>query len=233
MGLNLLRKLKEEKANRLQTPKFNSKIEEALQQDENLLNILKSRNLENTNSSAHIPEENLFELNDIKNICIHYRLRFLDAKLFKGHVPFRALLKMRRIEREHDFKFKSFKIIAPAELFQLEEKDKDPMLFGQMDNNKFYFIHKWGKDMHPLRKVLVFPFRSIETFIKSIFVVAAAIALSIPNSVMVSSPTENAFHIRMVFFFYVLFAVTAWSILFAYPRLKNFNASLWNSKYFD
>ncbi|MCT4623437.1 MAG: hypothetical protein N4A46_07425 [Schleiferiaceae bacterium] len=233
MGLNLLRKLKEEKANRLQTPKFNAKIEEALNQDENLLNILKSRNLESTNSSAHFPEENLFELNDIKNICIHYRLRFLDAKLFKGHVPFRALLKMRRIEREHDFKFKSFKIIAPAELFQLEEKDKDPMLFGQMDNNKFYFIHKWGKDMHPLRKVLVFPFRSIETFIKSIFVVAAAIALSIPSSVMVSSPTENAFHIRMVFFFYVLFAVTAWSILFAYPRLKNFNASLWNSKYFD
>ena len=69
--------------------------------------------------------------------------------------------------------------------------------------------------------------------IKSILILTILITASLPSSWMLTSAEESSFNIRMVFFFYTIFATTAWSILYAYPRVKNFNVNLWNSRFFD
>ena len=233
MGLDLIDVLDRERVNRLKSERLEHLLNESLSQEETLVNEVKQRNAAFQEAPEGLEPEGIYHLSEIKKVCVDYRLRFLDAKYFKGKIPLEVLLKMRDLEASHGTTFKAFKIVAPAELFQLEEKDKDPILFGQMNDNRFYFIGKWGKDMSLLRKWAVYPFRDVSTFIKSILILTTLVALSIPSSLMVDSPEQSSFMVRMVFFFYILFATTAWSILYAYPRVKNFNANLWNSRYFD
>ena len=233
MGLDLMEVLDKERSNRWKSEKVNHLLNESLRQDEILTNAIKQRELSEDIEDDALSQKMIYELEEIKKVCVDYRLRFLDAKLFKGDIPLEVLLNMRNLEEEMKAPFKSFKIVAPAELFKLVEKDKDPILFGQLSDNKYYFIGKWGKDMSSMRKWLVYPFRDISTFIKSIFILTVLISFSLPSSWMVTSAEESSFSIRMVLFFYVLFATTAWSILYAYPRVKNFNANLWNSRFFD
>lgn len=233
MGLDLLEVLDRERANRWKLEKVEGLISESLNQEELLTNTIKQRNLQEDIEDEALSPNMVYELKEIKKVCVDYRLRFLDAKLFKGDIPLEVLLNMRNIEEEMKVPFKAFKIVAPAELFKLVEKDKDPILFGQLSDNRYYFIGKWGKDMNPLRKWMVYPFRDVSTFIKSIFGLTFLISFCLPSSWMVTAAEESSFSIRMVLFFYVLFATTAWSILYAYPRVKNFNANLWNSRFFD
>src|SRR5438105_3770084 len=45
--------------------------------------------------------ENVFSLDQIKKVCINYRLRFLDAGLFKGEYPYEAIMKIRAFEKRN------------------------------------------------------------------------------------------------------------------------------------
>ena len=95
----------------------------------------------------------IYHLHQIKQICIDYRLRFLDSGYFKGEIPQSAISKIKRLETLHNIKIKGFKIMAPSKLFKLEDKD-DPLLFAPIGNNYFYLVHKWGNDLHPIEKTI-------------------------------------------------------------------------------
>ena len=41
-----------------------------------------------------IESDRLFHIDDIKKICIDYRLRFLDLKYFKGEIPEEGIKKI-------------------------------------------------------------------------------------------------------------------------------------------
>ena len=86
--------------------------------------------------------ENIYTLDQIRSICVKYRLRFLDSNYFKGEIPFEAVSKIKELEKELGKPLNGFKIVAPKELFRLEDKDSDPLLFLQLTENQFYFIHK-------------------------------------------------------------------------------------------
>ena len=81
--------------------------------------------------------ENIYHIEQIKNICIDYRLRFLDAKYFKGVIPQSAVSKIKQLEKDHGIEIKGFKIMAPSRLFKLQDKD-DPLLFAPLGNGYFY-----------------------------------------------------------------------------------------------
>src|SRR5690606_12241635 len=68
--------------------------------------------------------ERIFHLEQIKKICIDYRLRFLDSAFFKGTIPPEALSMIKALEREHGIQIKGFKIMAPSRLFKLEDRDR-------------------------------------------------------------------------------------------------------------
>ncbi|CAN0604076.1 unnamed protein product, partial [Ectocarpus sp. 12 AP-2014] len=95
--------------------------------------------------------DKIYHTKEIKQICIDYRLRFLDTKYFKGTIPAEGLSKIKALEKEHDTEIKGFKIIAPSKLFKLEDKD-DPLLFAPIGNGYYYLIHQWGNDLQPFRK---------------------------------------------------------------------------------
>ncbi len=173
--------------------------------------------------------DKIYHISQIKKVCIDYRLRFLDSKYFKGDIPQEAFYKISEIEKQHGIEVKGFKIIAPSKLFKLKDKD-DPLLFAPIGNDYFYLIHKWGNDLHPLRKFLMWPFKNIVNLTLVVFVVSYLVTLLVPDGLF--SKTSSAAETMIVFFF--MFKCLASVVIFyGFALGKNFNPAIWNSKYFN
>ena len=108
----------------------------------------------------HLEQDRIFHIDNIKKTCIDFRLRFLDSRYFKNKIPQAAFDEINRLNTLHDTRLGNFKIMAPSKLFNLEDTD-DPLLFAPIGNGYYYLIHKWGKDLHPFRKLMMWPFKSI------------------------------------------------------------------------
>ena len=175
----------------------------------------------------------IYHLKEIKQICIDYRLRFLDASRFKGAIPNEALDKIEALQNVHETTLNGYKIIAPANMFKLEERDKDPLLFANLGNGYYYLIHKWGKDLAWYRRALVYPFRDFESLFKTMVGLCLVIAMSVPSELMMGPLDKTSFKIRVIFFFYLFFAFAGLTALYGFSRVQNFNKNLWNSKYFS
>lgn len=171
----------------------------------------------------------IYHVEQIKKICIDYRLRFLDSSYFKGEIPDSAISEIKRLERDHRLKLEGFKILAPSRLFKLEDKD-DPLLFAPIGNGYYYLIHKWGGDLHPLRRLFAWPFKSIVNLALVVLLASYFITVMIPEGLFTKSASSNEFWIIFFFMFKSLAAVV---IFYGFALGKNFNPAIWNSKYFN
>ncbi len=173
--------------------------------------------------------KNIFHIDQIKNICINYRLRFLDTKYFKGQIPAEAISKIKRLEKEHNTEIKGYKIIAPSKLFKLEDKD-DPLLFAPIGNGYYYLIHKWGNDLHSLRRILVWPFKNIINLSVLVVLMSYLATLLVPEGLFSKSSSTAEF---WIIFFFMFKSIAAVVIFYGFALGKNFNPAIWNSKYFN
>ncbi len=171
----------------------------------------------------------IYHITDIKKICVNYRLRFLDSHFFKGTVPEEAVSKIRQLENEHDTSLSNFKIIAPAKLLKLENAD-DPLLFAPMGNDYFYLIHKWGNDLHPFRKVLMWPYKSLENVIATVFIISLLVTSIIPIHLFSTGTTNQEYLLLFLFMFKSVGGIV---IFYGFAKGKNFNTAIWNSKYYN
>jgi hypothetical protein len=158
---------------------------------------------------------------------VDYRLRFLDAKYFKGKLPPEAITRIIQLEKKHDISIEGFKIIAPSRLFKLEDKD-DPLLFAPLGNGYFYLIHKWGDDLHPLRRLLVWPFKNIGNLALLIFLMSYILTSLVPDGLFSKSGSSAEF---WIIFFFMFKCVASIVIFYGFALGKNFNPAIWNSKY--
>ena len=177
----------------------------------------------------HLETERIFHISQIQKICIDYRLRFLDSKYFKGKIPKQAFLEIERLESLHDTTLEGYKIMAPSKLFKLEDKD-DPLLFAPIGNGYFYLIHKWGNDLHPLRKMLVWPFKNIVNLTLTTLVISYLLTLLVPTGLFSKNNTSAEF---WMMFFFMFKSIAAVVIFYGFALGKNFNPAIWNSKYFN
>ncbi len=171
----------------------------------------------------------IYHIDEIKNICIDYRLRFLDSKYFKGEIPAEAISKIKSLERTHNLEIKGFKILAPSKLFKLEDKD-DPLLFAPIGNGYHYLIHQWGNDLHPLRKMLMWPFKGIINLSLLVFAISYLATLFVPEGLFSKSSSSAEF---WIIFFFMFKSIAAVVIFYGFALGKNFNPAIWNSKYFN
>lgn len=173
--------------------------------------------------------DKIFHIDQIKQICIDYRLRFLNSKYFKGDIPQEAIHKIKTLEKTHGIEVKGFKIVAPSKLFKLKDKD-DPLLFTPIGNDYFYLIHKWGNDLHPLRKIFAWPFKNIINLAAVVFSISYLVTLMVPDGLFSKTSSSAEFWIILFFMFKSIAAVV---IFYGFAMGKNFNPAIWNSKYFN
>ena len=201
-------------------------------QDEKILNSIFGSNsgVEDLNTGSLDPER-IYHIDQIRKLCTDYRLRFLDAKCFKGEIPYEAISRIKKLQKDQQCEIHNYKIMAPAPMFHLEEKDRDPLLFVPLSATHYYLVHQWGKDLNPFRKMMVFPFRNFQSLLATVAFLALAIVMSIPSSIMMGPYDSTSLGIRVIFFFYLFIAFSGLTALYGFSRMKNFNANLWNSKY--
>jgi len=117
--------------------------------------------------------------------------------------------------------------MAPSKLFKLKNPD-DPLLFAPIGNGYYYLIHKWGNDLHPLRRWLMLPFKNFETLIISALISSFLITFAFNFQMLQSQILSSKFLILFLFMFKSVIGVI---IFYAFSQGKNFNSVIWNSKY--
>ncbi len=206
-------------------------LENDSKQTERIFEGLQNSKKKATNSFVfdELESHRIFHINQIQEICIDYRLRFLNSKYFKGKIPNAAISEIKRLEKLHGTEIGGFKIMAPSKLFKLEDKD-DPLLFAPIGNGYYYLIHKWGNDLHPLRKMLVWPFKNVVNLGLTTLVISFIATLLIPNGLFSKNNTSAEF---WMMFFFMFKSIAAIVIFYGFALGKNFNPVIWNSKYYN
>ena len=179
---------------------------------------------------SKLNSDNLFHVNQIRKICIDYRLRFLDVKLFKGKIPNEALKKLDQFKNNHPNLNFELRIMAPSKLFELENYD-DPLLFASLGDGYYYLIHKWGNDLSFFRKLSVWPFKNLVNILIFISIISLLITAMVPGNIFYyeNNPGAEFF----ITFLFILKSVIAIFIYYGFSLGKNFNEFIWNRKYFN
>jgi hypothetical protein len=172
----------------------------------------------------------IYHINQIEQICINYRLRFLDSKYFKGKLPYEAISKIKTLEEEHQTDLRGFKIMAPSKLFKLENAD-DPLLFAPIGNDYYYLIHKWGNDLSPFRRIMMWPFKTFENFVFFVLFSALIGTFLVPSGFFMNEDNLTTEFILLYLFMFKW--IGGISIYYGFAKGKNFNTAIWRSKYYN
>lgn len=183
----------------------------------------------NTMNLNLLSTESIFHLQDIKKLCVEYRLRFLDAHFFKGEFPSEAISKIRHLQKQHNTTLQGFKIMAPAKLLRLENAD-DPVLFAPLGNDYFYLLHKWGNDLHPFRKILMWPYKSFENLVFTVFLISLVLTILAPMKLFTHTPATQEYVLLFLFMFKAVGGIV---LFYGFAKGKNFNGAIWDSRYYN
>jgi len=222
---NIEERLHNVREKRIDTYQLMHEVHELLKQE-----FHEVRGPENSFNFEKLNPERIYHLNDIQNICVTYRLRFLNAHFFKGPFPMEAVEEIQHLEELHETSVSHLKIMAPAKLLKLENAD-DPLLFAPLGNDYYYLIHKWGNDLHPLRKLLMWPFKNFENIILTIFVMSIILTAITPMQAFTKGDVTQTEYILM--FLFIFKAVAGITLFYGFAKGKNFNEAIWDSKYYN
>ena len=229
--VNLFEELLREKSKQVGSNELKSLLKNIWEKEdsknERIVRSLNDKNKDNFNKMKfeYMETKNIFHVDTIKNICVRYRLRFLDSNLFKGDYPSNITKVINNIEKKHDTTLNNFMIMAPSKLFKIKSPD-DPILFVPIGNEYYYLIHKWGEEFNSLRKLLVLPFKNIDNL--TIFSVLVSVLFAFLGKLFIPSLTFSEVFILF------LFLVKGFIFIFFYTFFltrRNFSESIWNSKY--
>ena len=174
-----------------------------------------------------LESDRIFHLDQIKKVCIDYRLRFLDLKYFKGDIPEEGIEKISQLEKDHKTIIDSFMVMAPSMLFRLKKTD-DPLLFVPLGNNYFYLIYKWGNDLSFFRKLWAWPFKTIWNLLIAILFVSFFATILTPYQIFTKTPTPSTF---WMLYFFMFKAIASIVLFYGFALGKNFNPAIWNNRY--
>lgn len=223
MKVNLLPRTNIEKSLNKRKSKNIDQHEKELKDLINRLNI----NSFNSFDFDKLDSNKIYDINTIKSVCIDYRLRFLDIKYFKNKLPNEVFVKINNLEKIHNTNIGDFKIMAPSALFRLEKTD-DPLLFVPLGNNYYYLVHKWGNDLHPFRKLTMWPFKNIWNLLITILLFSFLVTEITPLTLFTKTPNTSSYWMLLFFMFKAIASVV---LYFGFALGKNFNPAIWNNKY--
>lgn len=172
--------------------------------------------------------DRVFHASTIKAMCVKYRLRFLDAGLFKGDLPAQAILGVRELERRASGPLMSFKIMAPAARFKLCDSEVDPLLFIPVGNDNYYLVHKWGNDLSWTREIRGWSVRTPIHLGATVLVLAALIAMLFPGEAL----AQWGVH-RLFLFVWTSMVLTSFTVFGWFAFFGQFSSQAWNSRFFN
>lgn len=235
--INLQRKLESLRKKEISEAKLLEEVKEILHREKEHESAIIKRMREGEPSGTDgndfdfdlLDSSQIFHISQIKKLCINYRLRFLNSKLFKGELPAEAVLAAKELEKKHHTTLTGYHMIAPAKYFRLENAD-DPMLFAPIGNGYYYLVHKWGKDIQPFRKLVMWPLRNLETLIIFSFFLSFCLTFGIREVFFSKFQETSQF---LILFLYTFKSTIALIFFYGISLGKNFSSGNWNSKFYN
>lgn len=209
-------------------------LKEESKHDALLRAVVLSSNKEQAVDPSGLEPEGIYHIEAIKELCVKYRLRFLNSGLFKGPIPDQAVAAIRHTERQVGAPITSFKIMAPSSRFKLCDSEVDPLLFVPVGNDRYYLVHKWGTDLAWHRVLTGWAFRSPVHLGAAVLALAMLVTAIMPAQLITSNPDVEAWGAyRVLFFFWVTMVCSSFTVFGWFAFFGQFSSHAWNSKYFN
>ncbi|HEV7229725.1 MAG TPA: hypothetical protein VGO45_00270 [Bacteroidia bacterium] len=180
--------------------------------------------------------DRLFSSEEIRATCARYRLRFLDSSSFKKDFPYDALAETKRFEKDNHLTVSKFKMMAPPEMFNLEDRcKKDPLLFAQVGDNSYYLIHQWGTDLAWYRALIMWPLKNIYTFAQTLVLLSILLTFVVPLDWIIRREThlEQIIYFRIAFFLHTIIFLVGFCLFLGMTFRKNFSVAEWDNPCFN
>lgn len=192
-------------------------------------------NLKQYNKAFEIlDEENLdprlvFRIEEIRQLAITHRLKFLESKLYKSEFPYEGVLRIKYLNDSFHKDIKHFRILSHPDSFVNTSQNHESLLFARTNYDNYYLIHSWGKKPKWYRPYQFWPLKKFESLVITLLIITLIIALLLPtNLITLDAKATYWSGYRAAAFFHLLIfnlGVTAY-ITFAFG--KNFSSSIWN-----
>lgn len=201
--------------------------------DQDVLKRLTGAGVEHGSPLTLIEEdrERIFSIQEIRQTCIRYRLRFLDTRFFRSEFPYEAVQKIKEFEDRYGLQIAQFRIAAPDHVFKLENIHKDPLLFAELADGRYYLIHQWGEDLAWYKRYLLWPLQSLKTFLLTVLTASFLMSFMIPSAVMHVFTLQSEIYLRIWFALHLFIGITGLSLWVGLSFDKTFSSMSWNSKY--
>ncbi len=181
-------------------------------------------------------ENDVYDIDVIRSIAVKYRLRFLPTKYFKNEIPQEAIFKTKNLEKKNNTSIKNFHILAPAKSFDLEDVNKDPLLFAPLSNGKYLLIHQWGTDLSWFKRLTALPLKSLESMLISVGIMALLITMITPTWLILNSAEIDmgyfGYH-RMAWFIYAYILICSITTFICFSQNIYPSEYQWNKKSYN
>jgi hypothetical protein len=173
----------------------------------------------------------VFTEEEIRNVAVRYRLKFLDSQLYQPEIPYSAVMKIRQLNLEHRKELRAFKVLASPVAFSDPACGHDTLLFAKTNYDNYCLIQRWGKRFDWSRRLRFWPLRTFENLLLTVILFTLAVTMSLPTSLITLDASAGYWcGYRAAAFFHLLIfdlGVTAY-ITFAFSG--NFSSSVWDRK---
>ena len=181
-------------------------------------------------------KEDIFNIESIKKIAIQHRLRFLPTKYFKNEIPKEAIFKIKEIEKANNLSVEHFFILAPSQAFDLEDCNKDPLLFIPLKNKNYLLVHQWGDDLGWIKKAMALPLKTIESMFITVGIAAFLIAAFTPTWLILNGAEVDmgyfGYH-RIAWFLYAFIMLCSLSTFICFSQNVYPSEYQWNKKTYN
>jgi hypothetical protein len=177
--------------------------------------------------------DRIYSLSTIRELCIRYRLRFLEGGLYKGGIPGQALYGMRQLEREVGEAVTSYMVMAPSAQFRLCDSEADPLLFVPLGNDRYYLVARWGNDLSPLRAAAFWVVRSPLHLAIAVLLAAVLLTAAIPSNLLGDAMLPVLNSKRILFLFWSTMVLSGFTLFGWFAFFGQFSKEAWNSRFFN
>lgn len=176
--------------------------------------------------------EKIFSERDIKKCCVKFSLRFLNSINYKSELPYDAHIKKTAFEIETGQTL-NFMMLTEVSNFNSSYPNTQHLLFADIGNGEYYFIHQWGRDYTPYRKIASLPYRNIEYLFIYILLLSVILTVVTPTIFLTTKPNIDYFSmIRMAYFFWCVVFISAIYTYYVIGIRKGLNNAQWDSASF-
>lgn len=169
----------------------------------------------------------IFDRERLRNRCVRYRMRFLDAVVYRSTLPPRAVHAVHRLEERLGEPVRGLKVLTSD--FGPRPGIRATWLMAPMSDGNYYLVDRWGGDPGPLRRWLVWPLASPWRLVLSVFAIGLLIGSVLPIGSVGGRPESVApavFRAVIILWCVILAASTLALCWLAFKG--RFSAQRWN-----